>query len=382
MINWPEAGMNRINISQVDVLFSNGRYPIEFLFYYKSGFETKALRRALRKISSVFWPVFGEYHDGLISFDKYREDDCYAEEIMGRELDASEVEENPSEILSRFRLPDVEKLFFLKVVRFENGMAVIPKLSHVAGDGYSYFYLLTRLAMATRRARVPFKSALAGLFSKPNHRRTILRDFAFRGMTLEPDPKIQKFSIESDEIPRKEVITVIKEAASSHDARISTNDVLSAMAIKKLTGKRDRRPEEDVSLTMPIDVRRQIKEYGPKFFGNGLMFHEVKFKPEHIAKSSILEIAVDIRKSMPAVSKEAYINYLAGLEETIAQGKTDELRPFDPDRGCLVTNLTKLPTDQLDFGTGLPDFVAPLSIEKNSTALLAKGGTFILRFAY
>jgi len=63
--------MKEINISQVDALFSNGIYPIEFLFYFKEELNTKKIRNALKKLSSVFWPMFGEYKDGVISFESY-----------------------------------------------------------------------------------------------------------------------------------------------------------------------------------------------------------------------------------------------------------------------------------------------------------------------
>jgi len=374
--------MKRANISQVDALFSNGRYPIEFLFYYRQAVSLKSLRLALRKISSLFWPVFSDYRNGLISFDDYHEDDFYAEEDVRQMLSVSEIQENPSEVRSRFRRPDLKKLFFLKVVRFENGMALIPKLSHMAGDGYSYFFFLSRLALATRRARVPLPSSWAGFFMKPRHRRTILKDFLFQGVQSEPVVQNEHFTVEFDEISRDEVKSMIEHIASVDRVRVSTNDVLTAMAVKKLAGKQGEHSDEPYHLTMPIDVRRQIKEYGPRFFGNGLLFHTVKFNGQKLESSATREIALDIRRSMPAISKEAYINYLEALEGTIIQKKTDKLRPFDPSRGCLVTNLSKLPTDQLDFGTGRPELIIPLSIEKNSTALLAKGGSFVLRYAY
>lgn len=73
-------------------MFSSGLYPIEFLFYFKEAFDTKRLRSALKKLSSAFWPVFGEYENGRIVYDKYREENFYAEEAVDRELDDSEIE--------------------------------------------------------------------------------------------------------------------------------------------------------------------------------------------------------------------------------------------------------------------------------------------------
>lgn len=47
-----------------------------------------------------------------------------------------------------------------------------------------------------------------------------------------------------------------------------------------------------------------------------------------------------------------------------------------------MKNLTRLPSDKLNFGTGEADFIIPLTIEKNSAAILADKDNFILRLAY
>ena len=374
--------MKEVPISQVDVLFSNGIYPIEFLFYYAEGFKTEKVRRILRALSPFFWPMFGEYKDGVISFDKYREEDFYDEEVTDQELNLAEMKENGFDAYSRFCQPDLKRLFFLKVIRWKNGMALIPKLNHLAGDGYSYFYFLSLLAALSRPSLIPFKSSLMGIFLKPHHHRTILKEFSFKGVGLKPVHTPEKFSIEFDEILRTDVQSAIEEIASTSHLRVSSNDILSAMALKKLVAKQSPYWREEVSLTMPIDVRRLVKEYGRGFFGNGLMFHTLTLKKEHIENSRVKDIAVDIRKSMPHVAKETYTHYLARLEDTISEGDVEKLRPFDPDRGCLVTNLSKLPSDKLDFGSGSPDLVIPLTVEKNSAAILAKKENFVLRYAF
>jgi hypothetical protein len=370
-----------IRISQVDTVFSNGSYPIEFLFYYEQFFNTKRLRSGLRKLSSLFWPAFGEYREGCIVFDRYREADCFDEETVDRELDIREIRESISDVFSRFALPGLERLFFLKAIRFRNGLVLVPKLSHLAGDGYSYFLFLSTLAALARPSLVPFKARFLKLAVKPNHQRTALRDFLFRGAAPKPPAQGSPLTVACDEIPRRDVQAVIRDAASSA-LRISTNDVLSALAMKKLIKAGADRWAEEVRLAIPIDVRRKLEEYGRGFFGNGLLFHTLTFKRNHLENSPIGEIAGMIRKSMPLLSKEAYLKFLMGLEETISAGRLEELRPYDPERGCLVTNLSKLPLDRLDFGTGSPRLSVPLTIERNGAAILAKGENYLLRYAY
>jgi hypothetical protein len=374
--------MKEIKISQVDALFTNGRYPIEFLFFYKESLPTERVRRALLRLSTIFWPAFGEYRDGRIFFDSYRQDDFYAEENSDEEFPLSKAKEKGIELIARFSLPEMKKLFSVKTVRMKNGMVLIPKLNHLAGDGYSYFFLLSVLAALSRAAAVPFKSSLMKLLLRPHHCRAILKGFAFKGMEDRPILPESKLRIEIEEIPRREVQRMLEEIALKLNFRVSSNDLLTAIALKKLAGRQIEDGLGEFNLTIPIDVRRRVKEYGLRFFGNGIMMWTVPFKKAGLENRRTEEIAVQIRKAMPSVTKELFVNYLIGLEGLLSAGKIDQFKPFDPESGCLVTNLSKLPADKLDFGSGGPDLVIPLTIEKNSTAILAGRESFILRYAY
>ncbi len=378
--------MKRIPISQIDVLFANGAYPIEFIFFYKNAFEIGRLRLALKKLSGPFWPLFGEYKGGIIHSRQYHEEDHYAEARLDQELDLDLAEEKGYAAYSNYKSPDLKTLFFLSVIHLRNGLAVIPKMSHVAGDGYSYFYFLSLLARLSRPKAFPLPSFIQTLPSKPHHRRTVLREFLFQGSLRNPDQAKEKITIETIDIPRREVKASIQEAAqeaaSADTPRISGNDFLSALALKKLEEKRRDSRGESLNLTIPIDVRRYVKEYGPRFLGNGIWFHTLSLRRLDVESCSLKGLARMIRKTMPRPSKEAYINYLSWIEETIARGKKEELRPFDPERGYLVTNLSNLPSHRLDFGSGEPDRVLPLTAEKNGAAILPDKERYILLLGY
>jgi len=374
--------MKTVNISQVDALFSNGSYPIEFFFFYAEDFSTKKIRAALQDLSSIFWPLFGEYKEGRIFFEQYREDHIFDEEIVNHEFDTAERADTAAEVISRYRLGETKRLFFLRVKRFKNGIGLIFKMNHLAGDGYSYFTFLSVLAALSQPSLVPFKSALIKSILRLHHRRTILKDFYFQGLDLAPVIQDERLEIECDVVSRQNIQSLIKEAASSHAIRISPNDILTAKAIKKLGGIHPERWHQDINLTIPIDVRRNIDEYGKRFFGNGILLHSMKIKQEHITNCSLLETAIQIRKSMPSVTKESYIGYLDALERMIAERDSDRFRPFDPENGCLVTNLSKLPAARLDFGTGVPTSIFPLTLEKNSAGIMADNENLILRITH
>ncbi len=374
--------MKKLNISQVDVIFANGSYPIEFLLYYKNKLKTKKIRSALKRLSSALWPIFGEYKEGIIQFDKYSDQDCFDEEVTNQEFESEASDQNIYEKYCRINPDKMEKLFFLKVIQYRNGTVLIPKLNHLAGDGYSYFYFLSALAAMCQDSYVPFKKNLIRALYRPHHQRTILKEFHLKEIELKPLPQQEKMTIEFEAIPKITVKNVIKDIASGFNQQVSTNDYLSAMIIKKSVEIQKAHFGNNFQLTIPIDVRRYVKAYGSKFFGNGIMFHVVDFETMDIEKSSLEEIAIQIRESMPEVTTESYIKFLNDLEALIAERQIDKLRPYDPEKGCLITNLSKLPANKLNFGSGNPDFIFPLTIEKNSAAILADQDNFILRLVY
>jgi NRPS condensation-like uncharacterized protein len=374
--------MNRLHISQIDTFFASGIYPIEFLFYFKNSVKTNRIRAALKKIAATFWPLFGTYDAGIIRFNGYDEAACFEEEVC---KEAFNIDASHDEIYQTYAhaVPTrLKKLFFLKIMQYNNGTVLLPKLNHLGGDGYSYFYFLSLLAAISQRSYIPFKKGIMRHAFKPDHNRTILRHFQLKDIPVAPFREQGSLRIQFEKVNRDSVHARVKAIAADSGHSVSTNDVLSAMILKKSAERQKELFGETVQLTIPVDVRRKIKEYGPKFFGNSLQFNLISFRKTDIMQMDSQKIAVRIRQAMPAVSKKDYLDYLAAIEEMISKKQTEKLRPYDPDRGCLVTNLSKMPVNRLNFGSGNPDLVFPLTIAKNSAAILADPNNFILRLAY
>ncbi|MBN2011690.1 hypothetical protein JW960_20340 [candidate division KSB1 bacterium] len=371
--------MKKLNISQVDTIFANGSYPIEFIMYYKNRLNTKAIRSALRKLSGLFWPMFGKYDAGVIQFDRYNETACFAEVHIQQIFQTHDSNENIYQTYCSMIPADMESLFFLKVIQLNNGTVLIPKLNHLAGDGFSYFFMLGILAMISRNYLL--RQVIRAMLNV-NHKRTILKAFHFDTRPA-PCPAVpDKLSISFEQIPKAEVRAQIKQIAAANGQSVSTNDILSAIVLKRTVELQKKQFDKNILLTMPVDVRRKIPQYGQRFIGNGLMFNDVNFETAMVNQSEIHDIAIEIRKHMPDVTPKYYLDYLAHIETLIADARYDKLKPYDPDKGCLVTNLSRLPATKLNFGTGIPDFIFPLTVGKNSAAVLADSENFILRLVF
>ena len=374
--------MKKLNISQVDTMFANGSYPIEMLIYYRQRLNTKSIRAALRKLSADFWPVFGEYQAGSIQFETYAEAEHLDEEVLAQTFD---VNEPAAGMYARFRdsvtfAPN--KLFFLKILHYRNGTVLIPKLLHLVGDGYSYFYFLSLLAAVSRGSYLPLKTRLMRRLYRPHHHRTILKAFHFQETAAKPLPAPGEIQIEFETMPRAALRDQVAQAAADLNLPLTANDVVCAKLAQKMAALPGKAWKAEFQLTIPIDVRRQIKAYGPRYFGNGLLLKTITLQTREVIETGLAELAGKIRAAMPTVNAGTYRQYLEDLEALIAARQLNQLKPFDPHTGILVTNISKLPLKRLDFGSGSADMIYPLTIEKHSTAILGDKDHYVLRLVY
>ncbi|MBK5114647.1 MAG: hypothetical protein KGD59_06565 [Candidatus Heimdallarchaeota archaeon] len=373
--------MKQINISQVSTFFANGSYPIEFLFYFPYRINSNRLRRALKRISAYYWPVFGRYNKGIITGKTYSESEYIEEILVDESFDPSVGHEIIYKKFGTMNLELTSLLFHLKVLHYKNGTVLIPKMNHLVGDGYSYFYLLSVLAAVTKRGGVPLAPAIITAISKPKIHCDLHSSFHF---SISPPDVITfdgKIDVEYLELDVTETRNQAKSISEKSGLRVSTNDILSARVVKFVLENGKKKQLENFHLAIPVDVRRGVPELGQRYFGNGLIMYNVPFDPKIVSQASIEDLAITIRKSFPSVNLQSYVTYLKQVEGWIEAGQLDLLRPYDPDNECLVTNLTRMPISRLDFGSGPPTTVEPLTRGRSGAAVLLQDDKFILRLA-
>lgn len=372
--------MKKIRISHVDTVFANGSYPIEFFFFFPGKIDSAKIKKALQKSAKLFWPVFGIYHDGLIIDQKYDEQNHYRESIMDEPFPADASEKYIYDSFKGINPKFDEKLFYITVIQFPNGTAIIPKMSHLAGDGYSYFYFISVLSAITASLNNPVKLLGIRQLYKPDEKRTVFKDFNLKMDFNEFSPEDEELKLEYTQIPKKQIKQHIYKCKDTLQDSVSANDVLCAYVLKKFADLKIFK--ENIWLSMPIDIRKYFKAYGPKYFGNALLFSHNSYSVAEINKLSVEKLATAIRKNTPPINDKSYLEFLNGLEQKIINNKFNALRPYDPLSGCLVTNLSKMPTARINFGSGKPAIVSTITKGKNSAAVLADDENYILRMMF
>jgi hypothetical protein len=373
--------LRQINISQVSTFFANGSYPIKFLFFYPYKINTVKLRRAMKKISKQFWPAFGVYANGSITEKSYLESDSYDESFVDDLFDTSLDHKSIYNSYGALIQEQIPRLFYLKVIHYNNGTVLIPKMNHLVGDGYSYFYLLTVLAAITNRIGIPLIPSIISSIFRPKINSKIRSDFHFTSKPYDTINFDDKLEVEVLEVEKAVIRNQANKVSEKSGLRISSNDILSAQIVKYIVENKECL-SDDFQLMIPVDVRRGVPELGKRFFGNGLVMYNVPFNPENTNQMSIEEIAITIRKTFPIINLQNYESYLKKIEGWIKSGQLELLRPFDPDNECLVTNLSRMPISKLDFGSGPPILVEPLTRGRSGAAILADNDKFILRFSH
>jgi len=371
--------MKRLNISQVSAFFANGSYPIEFLFYFPNKLRTKRLRIALKKISKKFWPVFGSYNNGYIVENKYLETDYYDESVVNEAFDPDVAFESLYFKYGSVISNSIPRLFYLKVLHYTNGTVIIAKMNHLVGDGYSFFYLLSVLAATTKRGSIPFIPILLRALSKPKFHSKLHDNFH---LSKEP-PIIQTIYddlvVETKEVNQSEIRSKARITTEKSGLKISTNDILTAQLLKMIQKIKSHIQMETIGLVIPVDMRRAVPELGQRYFGNGLILHRISFTSDEITQKNVEELAIKIRENFPERNLEKYTDFLNIIEDWIAAGKLENLQVYNPEIEFLVTNLSRMPVSRLDFGSGPPSKIIPLTRGKSGAAILVQDNKFILQ---
>jgi len=335
----------------------------------------------MEKVSTHFWTAFGIYANGIITEKPYLEDEYFEEISVDEAFDPGLGRETIYNKFGTMNPKISQHLFFLKVIHYNNGTVLIPIMNHLVGDGYSYFYMLSVLAAVTRRGGIPFAPSVITAIAKPRIYSDLHASFHFTASPVDAITFENKIDVEYQELSITETRNQAKSISEKSGLRISTNDILSARVIKYVLEKGKKKQLENFRLAIPVDVRRGVSELGQRYFGNGLIMYNVPFNPKTVSQANIEELAVIIRKSFPKVNYQSYETYLKQVENWIDAGKLELLRPYDPDTECLVTNLTRMPIKRLDFGSGPPTTVEPLTRGRSGAAILIQEDKFVMRLA-
>lgn len=360
-------------LSPIEHLFTGrGSSPITFAFAFAGRLDHGALQRGLeRTLTSFPWlatelRAVAEATWGLVPTAGLRLGDAGPVPELDDGAQASRwvapVATRPGEPLARFTLGHTPA-----------GSALAASVSHALVDGFSFFHFMTSWARACRgedffpptRHEVP-RAGWQGTLDPETVRRET-------GLTLGPrrpesgaqwKPVTVRFT-------RAELDALRAEAQASSPVRLSTHDVVTAVLWRDHGARWAAAGGQGAcEVSCPVDFRGFVEPLTPAHFGCAIAFATSRATLEEVRGASLGALATRVRQATSAVDAARVATgqgLLAELRRREGVDVVERLHVRDPLAGMVVTNLTRLPLQDIDFGGGPPRaFTADAQLDRGA----------------
>lgn len=380
--------MNLIPLAPVDYIFTGpGSQPITFAFEFPGKIGWQFLEQSLAEVIKIFPAVSST----LVKIDI----NTYAFEPSKEGREFIEVQKDISftenTILNEYITPvqtiPGKPLMRIQVTQTNENTILGLSISHALTDGFSYFHFLSSWARMTRDQKflppvmqrnlvrgdpksvdLPFKSDQfikdTGLFTGPPRK--------------DNDPgelQIDRFNISQDEIGN-----LLKDIHPPEGVKITYNDVLSAYLWKKYAMKWF--TEGEIYISCPFDFRGILSEVPRTYFGCAILCASTSMDFNQLKQSRIGDLALKIRQAVNNMNPgkiSSGLNALETLRHADGIPSMEKIHVRHPSHGMIVTNLSRMPIQDVDFGTGPPShFIAHSDIDHGAAILPAKDGVEVL----
>jgi shikimate O-hydroxycinnamoyltransferase len=358
--------MTSIPLTPIDHIFTGvGSYPIEFVFAYGDTIDTDRLLASLQEATRHFVPVRTRL--GGVSEDTY----ALQESDEGVRFEVAESSATFGDPDAHYSFLDPvnsvpgEPLIRIKLSQTPEGSVLGVSMSHAVGDGFSYFYFLSSWARLFHGGAViePFngRGLLIPESQAPANRVTPADVLSDSGIFWDERRRaIARDRIHWDRfhLSREEQGELLAEAGPDADARLSFNDVISAHLWRTYIACWDGDDgEETTYVSCPVDFRRIIKGFPRTYFGNAVGLATRSLERRALDRAPLGRLASIVRSAVASVD-ETYIRTALGTLEAmrLQEGLTvlEQNHVIHPRSGILITNLSRLPVQEIEFDAGPP----------------------------
>lgn len=385
--------MQTMPLAPGDYIFTgNGSHPVTFAFAYPALLDQKLLKQSLGVLLEHFpllQSTLRKHSEHSYHFEQTEE------KLLFEVVESTEAFEQIQDRLSLIRFAksvEGEPLTRITLTQTSHGSILGVSISHALVDGFSYFQVLASWARCAQGKRVmpSYSNRVIFIPELPPeaHNLTPREVFDQCGIFLENQRNELPPGMPAEErvfLSKAEIKALITEAQQDINTVFFENDVLTAWLWKHYglqwwAGQGN----PDVYITCPVDFRRTLRGEQRLYFGCALCFATAASSFDILERASLGEIAQRIRKAVGYVKPESVEKRLMMLETLRHQHGISALQNIHirhPQHGMIVTNLTRLPLAQLDFGSGPPTaFQAYTQIIPSAAILAASDGVEIRVF--
>jgi shikimate O-hydroxycinnamoyltransferase len=357
--------MKKYPLSSIDHVFTGvGSYPIEFIFVYNKRINEKKLHESLLDtvkffpmIASILTPdgpnayAFELSPDGLEfqvtdSLLNFKENDKKYEYI-------DPVETREGNPLSRIRLTHTPR-----------GSVLGVSLSHSLADGFSYFYFLSSWSRIFHQKQIFPPVHQRELLISPADTDLLITNktcWEFTGLFLDHkrSPIAKKDLVwESRSFSHQSLKDLLSGTQQDSEIRLSHNDIITASLVKEYLLKWSLEALADKCyINCPVDFRRLLEGFPRTYFGNAVAMASLELSLNELKEINIADLAGKIRKNLGGINGsnvQKSISALSSLKEQQGRQIFEQIHVMHPRSGLLVTNLSRLPVQEIEFDAGPP----------------------------
>lgn len=381
--------LKEVPLSPVDHVFTGeGAYPIQLLFAFPGKIDKARLKDSFVKTLENFFPLSSE----LVEKDNrywlsYKKDHFQFETgTLDKTLDLDTptaipplflpVETFPGEILTKVKCWWGPENTYLAV-----------SFAHCAVDGYSFFYFLSAWSAAFHGAPIP----------TADHDRTILIPSERSGKVTpqsiwesfnmvwnkEPRPPIGSQRLHWKVLPytRARLAELKAEGKATATQTLTDNDYLVADLSRAILNE----GEGPRHVGCAFDFRRVHPKLSKFYFGNAIRAAAFDTTASELRTKSLGEIAMKTRQAVNSMTQDSVQRSLIELETLREQEGVQVFQHMtvaDTHHGLLVTNLSRVPLDAIDFGTGKSFAIRSATPTPRAAIVLASGEGLAVVYNY
>jgi hypothetical protein len=382
----PERILNPIE----HVFTGTGSQPITFAFSFAAALDAEALRRGLEETLALF-PLARSRLQRI-------SDTAYALQVFEAGLTFDVVKTGPTfdrrrrveEYVTPVSTSEGEQLTRIVLVQTPRGSVLAVSMSHALVDGFSFFHFLSSWARTCRGAcLLPPSMEGRAVPADSNPRAELVaaeevldRCGLFYGEPRGSEP-VAPEDTERFLLAEQEIAELRRSIDPSHGARLTDNDLITAFLWKKyLPAWIDAAGDPAVYVTCPVDFRRIVPGFPRTYFGCALRFATASIGLDRLSRAPVGELATLVRSAVSGITAASVAASLRALEDlrcTEGLAALERIHLRHPRRGMIVTNLTRMPIGDIDFGPGPPsDFLAYAEVRGSAAILPARGGVEVL----
>jgi shikimate O-hydroxycinnamoyltransferase len=286
---------------------------------------------------------------------------------------------------------DGERLMHARLTQTPEGSVLGVSMSHALTDGFSFFLAMSMWAALARGEAVE-APPLQRLLQAPEQL------VAAAMQRLDPHTLLDKCGLfwgkprlPAAAMPSRtrihlsaaSIADLVADAQRSVDQKVRENDVLTAWLWRTYGAQQLSAAEDNPMMYMscPADLRRLLGKGNERTFGLSISWATSRATHRELMLSPLGQLALRVQHSVARVFASDHASRTAPFEALRRLHGVNALQSIHlrhPQHGMLVTNMSRLPLAQLDFGCGAPSSVRLVSELDGMAAILpARDGVTI-----